>query len=38
MKNLNNLIELYRTMTTQGKVITWFAAILISILILDWLF
>tara|TARA_R110002110_G_scaffold375350_1_gene585081 strand:- start:466 stop:582 length:117 start_codon:yes stop_codon:yes gene_type:complete len=38
MKNLNNLIALYRAMTRQGKVITWFAGILIAIFILDWLF
>jgi len=38
MKNFKTLLSLYYGMTRQGKVITWFAIILITIFILDWLF
>lgn len=38
MKNIKTLLSLYYGMTKQGKMITWFCIILISILILDWLF
>tara|TARA_R110002020_G_C15679398_1_gene718682 strand:- start:139 stop:255 length:117 start_codon:yes stop_codon:yes gene_type:complete len=38
MKNFKTLLSLYKAMTKQGKVITWFALILIAIFTLDWLF
>ena len=37
MKNFKPLLELYRGMTKQGKMITWFAATLIAIILIDWL-
>jgi hypothetical protein len=38
MKNLRPLLELYSSMTKQGKAITWFAGLLIAIYLIDWLF
>jgi len=38
MKNLKPIIKLYQGMTIQGKVITWFAAVMAAIIILDFLF
>jgi len=38
MKNLRTLLDLYRGMTKQGKLIAWFAGLLVAIYLIDWIF